>query len=348
MFVVESVEQPAQLKARARFVPRESLAGLVRSPAQVFATAIPLKNIKVDSVRNAVSQVLSNRNLEFTMDIPSANTLYVIGFGPTLAALSDLLAAVDVPGAPFQEKPKEKERRRRRRTRTTTRRNDLSASGPCARQAPASRRRAASRSSGVSRSKRQESSGTSTATTRSRWRRYTLSGRVAGGEREDLLRVRSGVEHGVAPLPLVPRAHDRAAPVGRLEGRDHRVEIAAGHEAMVHGMDEEARGRRRESLQREADRQKLLGAEVRVVERVDPRAARERKDALGLGAEHHDRPGRGGSEHFVEDAGEERPPSEVQESLRSSDSRPAARREDEIDDRSGWSRQSTWSMSPFR
>jgi len=80
----------------------------VRSPAQVFATAIPLKHIRVDSVRNAMSQVLSNRNIEFTMDIPPANALYVIAFGPTLAALSDALAAIDVPGAPFQEKEKEK------------------------------------------------------------------------------------------------------------------------------------------------------------------------------------------------------------------------------------------------
>jgi hypothetical protein len=109
LFVVEGVDQSSGLKARARFVPRDGLAALVRSPAQVFSTAIPLKHIKVESLRNAVSQVLTNRNVEFTMDIPSGNALYVVGFGPTLATIAEMIEAVDVAGAPFQEKPFEKE-----------------------------------------------------------------------------------------------------------------------------------------------------------------------------------------------------------------------------------------------
>jgi hypothetical protein len=98
LFVVEDIERPAGLKARAKFVSKEQLPTLVRSPAQVFATAIPFKNIRPETVRNAVSQVFTNRNVEFSMEI-TPNTLLVVGFGPSLAAFNDLMTAIDVPGA---------------------------------------------------------------------------------------------------------------------------------------------------------------------------------------------------------------------------------------------------------
>jgi hypothetical protein len=98
LFVVEDIERPAGLKARARFVPKEQLPTLVRAPAQVFATAIPFKHIRAETVRNAVQQVFTNRNVEFSMEL-GPNQLLVVGFGPSLSAFNDLLGAIDVPGA---------------------------------------------------------------------------------------------------------------------------------------------------------------------------------------------------------------------------------------------------------
>lgn len=98
LFVVEDIERPAGLKARARFVSMNELHPLVRSPAQVYATAITFRHIRAETVRNALSQVLTNRNVEFSMEL-TPNSLLVVGFGPSLAAFSDVIAAIDVPGA---------------------------------------------------------------------------------------------------------------------------------------------------------------------------------------------------------------------------------------------------------
>ena len=56
-----------------------------------------------------MSQILANRNVEFTMDIPSANALIVVGLGPTVTAVGNLLSSLDVPGAKIAESPPEKE-----------------------------------------------------------------------------------------------------------------------------------------------------------------------------------------------------------------------------------------------
>jgi hypothetical protein len=99
MFVVEDVERSGGLKQRARFVKSDQLGTLTRSPAQVFATTVQLKHASAGSVRNALTAILANRNVEFTMDVPSANAMIVVGFGPTLATLNEMMTAINVPGA---------------------------------------------------------------------------------------------------------------------------------------------------------------------------------------------------------------------------------------------------------
>jgi type II secretory pathway component GspD/PulD (secretin) len=105
LFVVDDVGQSGGVKARAPYVHPQDVRNLFRSPAQVFMTAFPLKYLKADQVRNAVSQILTNRNVEFTMDIPSANALIVVGLGPTVTAVGNLLSSLDVPGAKIAEPP---------------------------------------------------------------------------------------------------------------------------------------------------------------------------------------------------------------------------------------------------
>jgi len=110
LFVVEDVAQPLGVKQRAPYVHPQDVRNLYRSPAQVFMTAFPLKHLKVDAVRNALSQILSNRNIEFTMDMPSNNALMVIALGPTVTSIGNLLSTLDVPGAKMPESTPEKEK----------------------------------------------------------------------------------------------------------------------------------------------------------------------------------------------------------------------------------------------
>ena len=64
------------------FVHESALKDYRHEIGTVIMTSIQLKHIKVDSVRNAVTAILANRNVEFTMDVPSANALIVVAFAP--------------------------------------------------------------------------------------------------------------------------------------------------------------------------------------------------------------------------------------------------------------------------
>jgi general secretion pathway protein D len=97
IFLIETVDSPRQLKQRAPFVHEANLKDYRHEIGTVIMTSIQLKHIKVDNVRNAVSQILTNRNVEFTMDVLSANALIVVGFAPSVYALSQVIAAMDVP-----------------------------------------------------------------------------------------------------------------------------------------------------------------------------------------------------------------------------------------------------------
>jgi hypothetical protein len=102
--------QGSVAKSRARFVPKENLAGLVRHPAQLFVTAFPIEHLSrgQPDLGNPVSQLLSNRNVE-TVSM-TGTAIVVSGFGPTLAAIGEVMSAIDVPGAvrPAPARPGEK------------------------------------------------------------------------------------------------------------------------------------------------------------------------------------------------------------------------------------------------
>lgn len=99
LFVVEDVERSAVPKSRARFVARENLGTLVRHPAQVFITAFPLQHLTRAMPQNEfgppIQQLLTNRNIEFVSW--TGSSMIVAGFGPTLAAVGELMSAIDVP-----------------------------------------------------------------------------------------------------------------------------------------------------------------------------------------------------------------------------------------------------------
>jgi general secretion pathway protein D len=97
IYLIETVDQPRMLKQRAPFVHESALAEYRHEVGTVIMTSIQLKYIKVDSVRNAISQILANRNVEFTMDVPSANALIVVAFAPSVYALTQVIKAMDVP-----------------------------------------------------------------------------------------------------------------------------------------------------------------------------------------------------------------------------------------------------------
>lgn len=96
---VEPIDTSRNLKQRASYVPVEDLPMLRDKVGEIIMTTIPLVHIQVASVRNAVNQIMAQRNFEFALDVPPANSLVVVGFCPTVYALHQVLKAMDLPAA---------------------------------------------------------------------------------------------------------------------------------------------------------------------------------------------------------------------------------------------------------
>lgn len=97
--MLEPIEQSRILKQRATFIPVEKLAEVRNKVGLVVMTTITLQHIEVGNVRNAVQQVLSNRQAEFAQEVVTANALIVVGFAPTVYAINEIMKAMDVPPA---------------------------------------------------------------------------------------------------------------------------------------------------------------------------------------------------------------------------------------------------------
>ena len=95
--LVEAIDSSRILKQRARYVAVEELPGLQRRAGEVIMTTIALRHVQVANVRQAVTLILQNRQAEFTQEVASANALIVVGFAPTVFAISQLVTAMDVP-----------------------------------------------------------------------------------------------------------------------------------------------------------------------------------------------------------------------------------------------------------
>jgi len=85
------------LKQRATFVPSSEVAALIREPARVFATSFTLKEALASDVARALQSVLSSRQVEFVQAVNSSNTVIVYAFGPTVAAIAQLVKDLDQP-----------------------------------------------------------------------------------------------------------------------------------------------------------------------------------------------------------------------------------------------------------
>lgn len=116
IMVVEQIDQCRSLKQSARWVSPEAVPELDRRPAEVFMTAFPLRHAQVKDLRMPLNNILSNRNAEFVSEVPSSNSLVVVSFGPTMAAIHSLITAVDVPSAlPEPEEPENTDKPPRRK-----------------------------------------------------------------------------------------------------------------------------------------------------------------------------------------------------------------------------------------
>ena len=96
---VELVQTSQLIKQRANFVSVDELKKYQSKAGEVIMTTIPLKHVKVDSVRNAVAQLMVNRTSEFSMEVPSANAMIIVGFAPTVYAVYQIMMAMDVPSS---------------------------------------------------------------------------------------------------------------------------------------------------------------------------------------------------------------------------------------------------------
>ena len=94
---VEPIDTSRTLKQRATYVPVELLGEYRNKVGEVIMTTITLEHVQVSNVRNAVTQIMNNRTAEFAQEVASANSLIVVGFGPSVNAVHQILKAMDVP-----------------------------------------------------------------------------------------------------------------------------------------------------------------------------------------------------------------------------------------------------------
>ncbi|MAG57498.1 MAG: hypothetical protein CMJ83_14495 [Planctomycetes bacterium] len=113
LYKVESFESSRILKQRAPFVSRDKIQSLKEQPARVYMTSFALDQVDVQSVRSAVQQLVTNRAAEHIAEIRDSNTIVAVAFGPTLAAIDDLLKSVDraLPKKIQADREAEKKRR---------------------------------------------------------------------------------------------------------------------------------------------------------------------------------------------------------------------------------------------
>lgn len=97
--MVEFIANSDKIRQRANFYPVDQLERIRTKAGEVIMTTIPLKYVKVDSVRAAVSAFMNQRAAEFNAEVLSANALVVMGFAPTVYALYQVLQAMDQPTA---------------------------------------------------------------------------------------------------------------------------------------------------------------------------------------------------------------------------------------------------------
>ncbi|MAG57260.1 MAG: hypothetical protein CMJ83_13285 [Planctomycetes bacterium] len=91
------IDQSRELKQRSTYVQAEKLHEYRTKVGTVVMTTVPLKHVKVESVRNAVTQLMTNRAAEFSAPVPSANSLILVGFAPTVYSVYQVLMAMDQP-----------------------------------------------------------------------------------------------------------------------------------------------------------------------------------------------------------------------------------------------------------
>jgi hypothetical protein len=96
-FSIEFIQNSPSLRQTAPFLPSDKLATVRDQPARIFLTSFHLKHVRVENLRGVLTQFMTNRQSEFTAEVPASNSIVAIGFGPTLHALHQMLAAVDVP-----------------------------------------------------------------------------------------------------------------------------------------------------------------------------------------------------------------------------------------------------------
>jgi general secretion pathway protein D len=99
VLVVEAVESATDLRQRATFVEAERLEGTRHEVGLVVMTFFQLRHVGVQNLRAALSQFLTTATVELALDVPSADAVIVIGFAPTVFAIKQVIAVMDVPRA---------------------------------------------------------------------------------------------------------------------------------------------------------------------------------------------------------------------------------------------------------
>jgi general secretion pathway protein D len=97
IFVVEAIDTAIDLKQRASFVNAADVDAHRHEVGSVIMTFFPLRYVMAANVRNALAPILASKTVEIVLDVQSANALLVFGFAPTIFAIKQLIAAMDVP-----------------------------------------------------------------------------------------------------------------------------------------------------------------------------------------------------------------------------------------------------------
>ena len=95
--LIEPIDSSKILKTAATYVSSDELPKWRRKAGEVILTTILLQYVTVSHVRQAVTNIIQARTAEFIHEVQSANSLIVMGFAPTVYAISQLVKAMDVP-----------------------------------------------------------------------------------------------------------------------------------------------------------------------------------------------------------------------------------------------------------
>jgi hypothetical protein len=97
LFTVISLDTGARstIRSRSMYLPADRLDEAAGHPAMLFTTVIQLPNTDVRQVSTALRQMFPDPNTELMLPVGNSHSMVLIGFGPHVSSLAQLLEVAD-------------------------------------------------------------------------------------------------------------------------------------------------------------------------------------------------------------------------------------------------------------